>query len=196
MFLIFSPIRIPLTALSPATLCSTEFCTSRGTKWTCKIYSEICCVQNTRTCICKLIFAYSKCLLLPANVVYFGMLWLYMQIPLFQHQLPTRHNRYVPFPKTMHFRPYITLLSCKSINTAMSPERNVFAHSFLQTLSILCCSRFPFLNLQLPLLLPRPCFCSLHSEKEQQLYLFCCPVSHLSDTEAPTAPFAKETAFP
>ncbi|PKU32919.1 hypothetical protein llap_16777 [Limosa lapponica baueri] len=33
-------------------------------------------------------------------------------------------------------------------------------------------------------------------EEEQQLYLFCCPVSHLSDTEAPSAPTAKETASP
>lgn len=82
------------------------------------------------------------------------------------------HNRYVPFPETIHFRLYITLLSCKSINTAMSPYRNVFAQFFLWFLLSLCWSLFSFLNLQLPLLLPRPCFCSLLEEKEQQLCLF------------------------
>ena len=153
----------------------------------CILKMSVCCCQQT----CFIFACYGCTCKFPSSSINYLLL----------------HNQYVPFPKTIHFRPYITLLSQKSINTVMSPYTNVFAQFFLLILSITCLSPFYFLNLQLPpssfaqtllLLTPDPAFAHSMQEKEQQLHIFCCSVSlsHLSDTEAPSAPFAKETASP
>lgn len=99
------------------------------------------------------------------------------------------HNQYVPFPKTIRSRPYVTLLSQKSINTAMSPYTNVFAQFFLLILSVMHLSLFSFLNLQLPpssfvrtLLLLTPCrrkSSSSTSFAALFLFLTCLTQRHL-----------------
>lgn len=90
------------------------------------------------------------------------------------------HNQYVPFPKTIRFRPCITLFSQKSINTAISPYTNVFAWFFLLILPIMRLSLFSFPNLQLPsssfaqpLLLLTPCRRKIsNSTSSAALFLF------------------------
>lgn len=153
----FEPHKDPSHCSLPRALSSelcSEFCIRRGTKWTRKIYSEICCMQNTGTCICKFTFAYSKFLQTWFILACYGCT---CKFPSSSTNYLFPHNRYIPFPKTTHFRPYITLVSCKSINTATSPYRNVFALLFLWILLILCWSLFSFLYLQLPFC-PDPAF--------------------------------------
>lgn len=135
------------------------------------------------------------CLLLPANMFNFCMLWLSMQIPFFQHQLSPLPQSIFPFPKTFNFRPCVMLLSQKAINIATTPYTNAFAHSTDSVDSVL--TLFPFLSLQLPPPSFAQTWLSLTPSRRRSsttssaaLFLTGLTHGHLS------APFAKETTPP
>lgn len=86
------------------------------------------------------------CLLLPVNMFYFCN-----AMAVHANSLLLPHNQYVLFPKTIHFRHSITLLSQKPINAPMFPYTNVFALFFLPVLPIMSLSLFSFLNVHHPL---------------------------------------------
>lgn len=135
----------------------------------CIFKMSVCCCQRT----CFIFACYGCTCKFPSSSI--------------NYLLP--HNQYVSFPKTIHFRPCITLLSQKSINTAMSPYTNVFAQFFVLILLITYLPLFSFLNLQLPpssfaqtMLLLTPCrkkSSSSTSSAALFLFLTCLTQRHL-----------------
>lgn len=86
------------------------------------------------------------------------------------------HNQYVPFPKTVRFRPYMTLLSQKSINTAIiSLHKCLFPILFTDSAHhVLARAFFPKSPASFLFFCPAPAFAHSMQEEEQQLHhLFC-----------------------
>lgn len=105
-------------------------------------------MHNTLTRICKLAFAYPKCLSAAA-----------CKHVLFVHATAVHANSLLP----------ASIIHSLAINLFPSPKNHF---------RILYCLGFTEVNKQCHIpLLPhcyRPCFCSLHSGERQQLWLPCC----------------------